>query len=369
MSEDNMNIFSDVPSIEDTEGLFTDPPTDEEVDDPTSQESTEDNNEDNTGEQTSTQVEDPVKSVAGEQTETEEDADDSPSLFSSLATLLKDKGLISSELSDNISEEDFVDMFKNEITKNELSDLNDLQKKYLQDLRDGVPEETVKQEIQQTSQLDSITDEMIESDENLRQRIIYNDFLNRGYSEEKALKYMKRSVDLKEDLADAKDALQSIKEHTKERFDKEKQKVIDKKKAKEQEDNKRIENIKKKIKETDEIIKNFKISDNIKEQVQKNMFDIVDKNPDTGEDENSLMKYARENKDDFELKLYYLYTITKGFQNFDVIEKSKNSKVISNLEKAMRSNTRIKDNGDPIYKQDPDSYGIDIAGHEIVTDY
>ena len=259
-------------------------------------------------------------------------------------------------------------MFKKEITKNELSDLNETQRKYLQDLRDGIPEETIKQEIVQTSQLDSITDEMVQNDAQLRQRIIYNDFINRGYSEEKAMKYLQRSIDLKEDLTDAQEALESIKQFTKDKFEAEKQKHVDAKKKAEAAETKRIENIKKKIKDTDEIIKGFKISDNIKEQVEKNMFDIVGQN-DEGADENALMKYARENKEDFELKLYYLYTITKGFQNFDVIEKSKNSKVISDLEKAMRSNTRIKDNGDPIYRQDPDSYDIDIKGHEIVTDY
>jgi hypothetical protein len=364
----NMDIFGEVPYIEMDEGndfLFTEDQEEDII--------IEDNKEKVTV--TKNEGEDPEEVVDDNQDEDDAEVesddnsveDSSPNLFSSLTALLVEKGLITSAESNIEDEDSFIDLFKNEIKKNEFSDLTESQKTYLENLRKGVPEEEIKENIKTVSQLESITDDMIAENSDLRQRIIYNDLITKGFSEEKALKFLKRSIELEADVEDAKESLESLKIQNKDSFQKRAEQIEKERIETEKSEKQRIENIKKKIKTTTEIIKDFKITDNVKEQVEKNMFSIVGKDP-KGNDENALMKYARENKDDFELKLYYLYTITKGFENFDIIEKSKNSKVVSDLERALRSNTRIKDSGTPTYLQDPDSYSIEIAGHDLVLD-
>jgi len=377
----NMDLFSDEPVVEITgdeniEGLFTEGEeidSEEEVDNQNDEEiNTDENLSDN---------EDSEKVVGKDNEEDSEDdgsaddsdADDSssnPNLFNSLAKLLVDKGLLSSDDSDlDISSEDeFVETFNKQIEKQIDHKLKEQFGDNAEYIKKGIPIEKVQQNQETLDRLDSINEDLIKEDSNLRQRIIYQDLINKGFSEERAKKNLQRSIELEEDVDDAIDSLNSIKEFNKSRIDSEYQAQIKSAEELQKAEEERLESIKKRISETDEIIKNFKITDSVKEKVQKNMFDVVGEDPVTKTKENSLMKYRRENKEDFDHKLYYLFTITDGFKNFDSIVKNTNSKVIKDLEKAVKSSTKIQDPGSPAYLQDPNSYAIDIAGHEVVVE-
>lgn len=365
----DMDVFGDAPILDLTEGaepLFPEENLEDVVEQEENLENTDDNPIDTTDENLGSDE------VVGDEDEVEgiddtASADESsPNLFSSLTALLVDKGLISSADSTPEDEESFVNLFKQEIEKNEYSDLSDTQKQYLENLRKGIPEEEVKQHIKNVDQLEGITEETIKSNAELRQRIIYNDYLNKGFSEERALKNLRRSIELEADIEDATEALESLKIHNQSTFQQRAAQIEQEKNQKLAAETARVEKLRNQIKSTKEIIKDFPLTENIREQLEKTMFDVVGNGPD-GNGENAPMKYARENKEDFDLKLGYLFTITKGFQDFSIIEKSKNTKVVKDLEKAMRS-SRIKDNGTPTYMQDPDSYSIEISGHDLVID-
>jgi len=298
-----------------------------------------------------------------------ENSSSDPNLFNSITALLVEKGLLSVDSDIKVEDEDaFVNLFKQEIEKTQDSKFNDVQKEYLSKLEKGIPQAVIEKNNSEIAQLDTITEDNLKEDENLRQRVIYQDYVNRGYSDEKARKLLQRSIELEEDVTDSLEAMTSIKEAAKTRIEAEEAKLAEQNtKAKDAEEA-RIAKIKDKIKKTPEVIKDFKITDNVRNKVEKNMFDIVSKNPETNTPENSLMKSRRENQEDFDFKLYYLYTITNGFENFDALTKTTNSKVVKDLERAFKSNTRIKDPGSPAYLQDPESYSIDIVGHDIVVD-
>lgn len=363
----DMDIFGEIPGTLDletgAEPLF---PEEDVMDDEAQNENEEESiNEDESsdevvGELNREDVEDDIISD-------NESDESSPNLFSSLTDLLVEKGLLSSTESKPEDEDSFANLIRSEIQKNEYADLSDNQKAYLQSLRDGIPEEEVKTHLKVQAQFDSIKEEHIDANAELRQKIIYNDFINKGFTEAKAIKLLQRSIELEADVEDAKEALASIKEFDKENFEKRKSQIQKDKEAKEQAETKRIETLKNKIKTSKEIITGFPLTDNVKEQVEKNMFNVVSKDPN-GNSENALMKYARENTEDYQLITNYLYTITKGFKDFSIIEKTKNTKIVNSLEKAIQSSTRIKDNGAPAFLQDPDSYSIEIAGHDLVTD-
>ena len=61
---------------------------------------------------------------------------------------------------------------------------------------------------------DKLKEETTEGEE-LRKRLIYQDYINRGFSQERATKEVKRSIDSGNDIEDAKEALNSNKEYFK----------------------------------------------------------------------------------------------------------------------------------------------------------
>ncbi|AGO48981.1 Putative structural protein [Cellulophaga phage phi14:2] len=364
----DMGIFGEIPSIDLEEGepLFPEDgegePIEEEItpntgDEPINEEVIPDEvvGEDNKGE-----VEDdkPADSTADES---------SPNLFSSLTALLVEEGLISSTDAKPDSAEAFADLFKGEIKKNEFSDLNEVQRTYLENLRTGIPEDEIKTHLKVQTQFESIKEEDIKANPELRQKIIYNDFINKGFTEEKAIKMLRRSIELEADTEDATEALSALKEFDKQNFEKRKLQIQADKEAEINAEIKRVDTLKNKIKTSKEIISGFPLTDNVREQVEKNLFTVVGTNPE-GKSENALMKYARENTENYQLITNYLYTITKGFKDFGLIEKTKNTKIVNDLERAIKSSTRISDSGKPAYMQDPDSYSIDIEGHDLIID-
>ena len=376
----NMELFNDEPFVDITgddtlDFLFNEEQTTEETEE--TEETSEETIDDNTI--TNEEDEDLSESVVGDDNEDEaeeelesDDADTSssnPNLFNSIAALLDEKGLISSAESDITNEDEFVEKFKSEIDTQVKSYLvSKLGEKGYEAIEKGVPLEKVNSDIEYLNSLSQLTEEQLVKDQNLRQRVIYQDLVNRGFSDAKAKKYLQRSIELEQDLEDSIEAIEAIKEFDKERIERENAEIEKRNLQLKQQEEERINNIKKTIKESNEVIKGFKITDSIKEKIEANMFKVVGENPVTKQPENALLKYRRENPIDFDHKLYYLYTITNGFQNFDSLVKGTKSTALKDLEKAMKSNTRIKDPGSPAYLQDPESYSIDISGHEIVVE-
>lgn len=295
----------------------------------------------------------------------DKESSSNPNLFKSLANLLHEKSLISSMDSDVETEDDFVELFKKEIKNSEYSDLSDYQKEYLSKIREGIPQEKIEKDLNDFMQLDSITEEDISKDIDLQKRVLYQDFINRGYSEDKALKYVNRSLELDAGEEDSLDALQSIKESFKKRVEEENERIKNQRLEEEKARESNVKLITKEIENLSEIIPEYPVSENIKSKIKETMFNVVGSNPDTGEPENELMKYRRENPVEFDKKLYYLFTVTKKFENFDLLNKNSRSQAIRDLEKAFSSTTAVKDPGSPSYLQDPNSYDIDLKGDDI----
>jgi len=345
------------------------PFTDEEViDEKKPVKPTEENQDEDLIDSESVVEDNDIEDDIDEDSEGDDTSSSNPNLFKSLATLLKEKALISSEDFEVSDEDSFVELFKKEIEKNELSDLSEIQKSYLNQIREGIPHEKVTKDLQQLDQLNTVTDEVLDSDSDLRKRVIFQDFVNRGYSEEKANKHVQRSLELDVDVEDAKEAMLSIREFTQARMDKENLKIKSDSDIQEKTKEDNIKKITKEIESIKEIIPGYAVSDNIKTKIKDNMFKVIGDNPITNQPENSLMKFQRENPLDFDKKLYYLYTITNGFKNFDSIKQDSQSKAIQDLESAFNSTTKMNDPGSPSYLQDPDSYFIDLKGDEIVVD-
>lgn len=202
--------------------------------------------------------------------------------------------------------------------------------------------------------LNNITDDVIraenEQGEDLRKRLIYQDYLNRGFSQERAEKEVNRTIDNGTDIEDAVDALDSLKKFYQTGY----KNYIDQLKKQEEE---RKENLKKREKRIKDAIFDTKAKVFGDMELDKNtrqkMFDSVAKpiykDEESGEMLNAIQKYARDNEEDFWIKMSFLFTMTDGFKSLDKLVGNKVKKGIKrglrDLEGKINSTSR-NSNGD-----------------------
>jgi len=310
---------------------------------------------------------DPQETVAEEGVGIEEgkSEESSPNLYNSLAAVLKEQGLLSTSKENSITDvESFTSAFKEEIKQSEYADLSKSQRDYLDAVRDGVTTERFQEQREENINLEKITTEDIEGNAELRRRIIYQDLVNQGLTDESAIKYTNMSVENGTDVDEASKALPNIKEYNKLQYDKEvadlKKGAIDKQK--------RVEKEKKALKDAimspEDIFEGYKVTNNFKDAVYKDMNTVVGYNND-GSPENKLMQYRRENPVDFDAKLYYLFSLTNGFKNLTRFQDNGTSSAVSNLESILKGSQFAPSSGQPSFIEDPESYSSGF-GDEIV---
>ena len=105
--------------------------------------------------------------------------------------------------------------------------------------------------------IDSITDDKISNEgqegENLRKQLIYQDFMNRGYTKERAIKEVQKSFNAGTDIEDAKDALTSNRDYYKEGYEDLIEEAREAKKKVQEDIAQRTEAFKKNVLESDKV--------------------------------------------------------------------------------------------------------------------
>ncbi len=286
--------------------------------------------------------------------DSDENGESSPSLYSSLAKVLAEEGLLSSLSEDSKVEtvDDLVEAFRKEIKNNEYSNLNENQKKYLKGLEAGIPEPVVQEQLSIEAQLNSITPDELKANTDLRRQIILNDFVLKGYSKDRAEKLTQRSFDIGEDESDALDALDGVKGFYQKEYERkiqEAETVKAEAAKKYQED---LENLKKTITEFNEVIPGLKISEKDKIKVYETATKAVGEY--NGKPINAVMKAKLEDPINFESKLNYLFYITDGFKNFNKVKQSVKTKAVKELDDLVKGNTFIPSGSQAMRNLDAD---------------
>lgn len=279
-------------------------------------------------------------------TSTEDDS--SPNFFSSIANAFVEEGIFP-DLDDDVvkgikTAKDFRDAIEEQIK----AGLTEQQKRVAEALDNNVAPSKIKQYENVITYLNSINDEALDTEdekgEDLRKRILFQDYVNRGFSEERAKRAVTRAIENGTDIEDAKEALESVKAFYKDEYN---QVLEDARKEREEEETaneKRAEKVKKLI--LDNNAELFKGVD-VDKKTRQVAFDAVSKpiykDPKTGDTYTAIQKYELENKEEFVAKLGLLYAVTDGFKNIDKIVNTKVKKEIkkglSKLEEQL-SNTR-----------------------------
>ena len=327
------NILSE----EEVENLFT------EYDDTNEGTGPDDNKPDET-EQNTTEVNvdtetlfiDEPESVSSDEdsedeegTKSDKDKSDSPkqNFYSSIAKALKEDGVFpdldDESLKSIVNPEDFAAIVEKQIQQK----LDDKQKRIDEALTVGVEPTEIKKYENSISYLKSITEDAIRNEtaegEQLRKQLIFQDFINRGYSKERATREVQKSLNTGTDIEDAKEALQSNLDYFTEEYEdlindaKEAQKAADAARAAQ------LENLKTTILSADKTFTDIQINQATRQKIFDNIAKPVYTDEKTGEKLTAIQKYERENRVDFLKNISMVFTLTDGFKNFDGLIKNK----------------------------------------------
>lgn len=281
-----------------------------------------------------------------EQEDTNDPNDDgaSPNFFSSIAAALVDEGVFPDLNEDEISQikgpEDFRDLIDRQIK----SGIDEANQRVLEALNAGVEPTAIQNYERVLSYLNSIDDASLEDEsekgENLRKNIIYQDYINRGFSKERATKEVEKSFRAGTDIEDAKESLTGNKDFYQGQYDDliKEGKEAEAKEAKKQKE--QAEELKKSILTEKKVFGDIEIDKNTRQRVYDNVAKPIYKDPDSGEYLTAVQKYQRENPVEFSKNLGLLFTLTDGFKNIDTLV---GGKVKKEVKKGLRElETKIR---------------------------
>lgn len=304
-----------------------------------------------------------------EDTAPDNDADGtSPNNFySSIANACAVDGIFPNLDDETIKKAVDAESFSNLIEAEINARFDEKQKRISQALENGVEPTDIKNYEATLSYINTITDAAIaeesEKGEQLRYRLIYQDFINKGMTPDKAKKFADRTVDAGTDVEDAKEALLSNKEYFSNAYNKmlqEAQQRADEEKAEREKNAKELE---KSLLKDKQLFGDMEISNDIRKKAFDSISKPVYKDPETGDYMTAIQKYESEHRAEFLKYTGLIFAMTNGFKDFDSFAKGKVKKEVKKglreLEQTL-NNTRRNNDGSlrmvTNQKDDPNSF-------------
>ena len=282
--------------------------------------------------------------------------------YSSIAYAMYEEGVLST-----LSEDDLKDVKDGQslvavMDKYVESRFDEQQKRVLDALNVGI-EKTAIQQYESTIQaLDNVSSESLEAEttegENLRKAVIYQYYLNKGESQERAQKMVDRAFSSGTDVEDAKDFIEELKTSTKEKYTA----LIEEGKRQAQEAKKQQEaaltKAKKAILEDENILGGVAVDKVTRQKALDYWLKPVHKRED-GTYQSELQKYATEHPDEFQMKIALLFAMSDKFKSpekiaGETIKKAK-KKAMLELEDVVNSTRRTASGGIDLNFKDNDT--------------
>ena len=287
-----------------------------------------------------------------EQEDTSSKEETSPNFYSSIAKTFAEDGVFQDLNDEALSKvndaESFIDLMEKQIQ----SQLDEKQRRIDEALNAGIEPTQVQKFESNMKVLNSITDEAIseegEKGENLRKNIIYEDYIQKGFSKERAIKAVERSIAAGTDIEDAKEALQSCKDQVTKAYNDAIKEAKEEKANEEKELREQAEALKKSILSDKKPFGDLELDKNTRQRV----FDAISKpvftDPETGDKLTAIQKFEADNHNDFMKYVGLTYVLTDGFKSLDGLVKSKVKKEIGKGLKELEhtlNNTARNSNG------------------------
>ena len=304
-----------------------------------------------------------------EDTAPDNDADGtSPNNFySSIANACAVDGIFPNLDDETIKKAVDAESFSNLIEAEINARFDEKQKRISQALENGVEPNDIKKYESTLNYINTITDAAIaeesEKGEQLRYNLIYQDFINKGMTPDKAKKFADRTVDAGTDVEDAKEALLSNKEFFSNAYNKmlqDAQQKADEDKAEREKNAKELE---KSLMKDKQLFGDMEISNDIRKKAFDSVSKPVYKDPETGDYMTAIQKYESEHRAEFLKYTGLIFAMTNGFKDFDSFAKGKVKKEVKKglreLEQTL-NNTRRNNDGSlrmvTNQKDDPNSF-------------
>ena len=286
--------------------------------------------------------------------ESDNDSGTPQNLFSSIARILRDKGVfpdLSDKDADAVQDEAALEKLFNDKVS---SMLDDRQRRIEQAMNSGASTGEMQQ-YENAVQLSQFLNKRETADllnregddgEKLRKQVMYQDYVNRGFKHERAVKLIEKSFADGTDIDDAKEALQSCKEYYQQQIDDFQQELEDRKKQQQDAEQQQYNNLKKNILDKESFFDGVKVDKATRQRAYDAITKPVHKD-EQGNYMNELQKYQREHPMEYVGNVALLYALTDGFQNVKKLVagpiKAGLKKGFAELESVLNSTSR---NGD-----------------------
>lgn len=275
----------------------------------------------------------------------------SKNFFSSIAKAFAEEGIFPDLNEEEVANIKTAESFRELIDKQIQSQLDEKQKRIDEALNVGIEPDDIRKYENTLSYLDEVSEDKLTEEttegEELRKRLIYQDYINRGFSQERATKEVKRSIDSGNDIEDAKEALNSNKEYFKTQYDKLLNDAKEEQKKYEQERKNQAEQLKKSIIEEKKVFGDIEVDKITRQKIFDNLSKPVYKDETTGTYMTALQKYQHDNPNEFIKNVSTIFTLTDGFKNLNKLVKSKVTKEVKkgfrDLENALNNTARTSD--------------------------
>lgn len=199
--------------------------------------------------------------------------------------------------------------------------------------------------------LESIKEEAIKEEgangEKLRKDLIYQDFINRGYSKERALREVQKSINGGTDIEDAAEALKSNIDYFNEEYDKLVNNAKEEAKKAEELRQQQATELRDSILNDKNVFGDLVVDKTTRQKIFENLAKPIYRDKETGQYYTAIQKYQMEHNTEFLKNLGLIFTLTNGFKSMDGLIKGKVKKEVSkglkNLENTLRNSSRSFD--------------------------
>lgn len=251
----------------------------------------------------------------------------SPNFYSSIANALVEDGIFQNLDEESLSNIQSAEDFANVISEQIKNQFDERQKRIDEALNLGVEPSEIQKYERFISFLDGVNEESIsnekEEGENLRKNLIFQDYINRGFSKERANREVERSFKAGTDIEDAKEALQSNLDYYKEQYSNLVKEAREADKKEQARLKKQAEDLRTSILNEEKAFGEIALDKATRQRVYDSIMKPVYTDPETGEKLTAVQKYEAENKTDFLKNIGLVYVLTDGFKKLDGLVQGK----------------------------------------------
>ena len=256
----------------------------------------------------------------------------SPNFYSSIANALVEDGIFQNLDEESLSKIHTAEDFANVISEQIKSQFDERQKRIDEALNLGIEPSEIQKYERFINFLDGITEESISSEkedgENLRKNLIYQDYINRGFSKERATREVERSFKAGTDIEDAKEALQSNKDYYNDQYSNLVKEAKEADKKEQDRLKKQAEDLRTSILTEEKAFGEIDLDKATRQRVYDSIMKPVYTDPETGEKLTAIQKYESDNRTEFLKNVGLVYVLTDGFKNLNGLVQGKVKKEV-----------------------------------------